>query len=434
MAQRLPFEAGETAAEGMSMNPMDRELDTKERRRELLARGARWALPLAAVLALLALLPGWLRPSLEHARLRTAVVERGVVEAAVTAGGVVVPAFESVLSSPVEARVVRLLKRPGDRVAAGEPVVELDLADLVLERERQRERLRQKESELVRERLRLAEEQAAREGLGEGARLDQELAAYQLEQNRRLHAQGLMAEDALRQAEVADRKARLERARLAAATESGRARTAATLAELASEVAMLRRELAGGERQLELATGRAPRTGVVTWTVAQEGVTVGRGAPVARVADLSAYGVEATVSDVHAATLRPGLPARVELAGAALEGTVEAVFPTIEHGVARFRVALAQPAHEALRNNLRVDVHVVTERRAGVLRLPRGPALQGGFQHLFVIEGGHAIRHEVELGLAGPDFWEVRSGLAAGQEVVLSDMSDHENATEVRIR
>jgi HlyD family secretion protein len=416
------------------MSTMDRDLEPTERRRELLTRAARWAVPLAAVLVLLALLPGWLRPSLDRDRLRTALVERGAVEGAVSAGGLVVPAFESVLSSPVEARVVRLLKRPGDRVAVGEPVVELDLADLVLERERQRERLRQKESELERERLRLAEEQAAREGLGEGARLDQELAAYQLEQSRRLHAQGLLAEDALRQAEVTDRKARLERTRLAAAAESGRARSAATLAELASEVALLRSELAGGERQLELGTARAGRAGVVTWTVPQEGVTVGRGAPVARVADLSAFGVEATVSDVHAAALRPGLPARVELAGAALEGTVEAVFPTIEQGVARFRVALAEPSHPGLRNNLRVDVHVVTERRAGVLRLPRGPALQGGRQRLFVIEGDRAVRREIELGLAGPDHWEVRSGLAEGEEAILSDMTDYQNAPHVRVR
>jgi HlyD family secretion protein len=416
------------------MSTMDRDLEPIERRRELLARSLRWAVPLVAVVTLLALLPGWLRTSLERSRLRTATVELGAVEGAVSAGGRVVPAFESVLSSPVEARVLRLLKRPGDRVVAGDPVVELDLAELVLQRERLRERLRQKASELERERLRVDEEQAARDGQREAARLDQELSAYQLEQSRRLREEGLLAEDALRQAEVADRKALLERDRLAAAAESGRARGAATLAGLGSEVALLRRELAEGERQLELATARAERAGVVTWTVAQEGVTIGRGAPVARVADLSAFGVEATVSDVHAAALRPGLPVRVELAGAALEGTVEAVFPTIEEGVARFRVALAEPAHPGLRNNLRVDVHVVTERRAGVFRLPRGPALQGGRQRVFVIEGGHAVRREVELGLAGPDYWEVRSGLAEGEEVILSDMTDYQNAPRVRVR
>lgn len=413
---------------------MDRELDAAERRRERLVRGARWAVPLLLVLAGVALLPAWLRPGVARDRLRTAVVERGVVEGAVSAAGRVVPAFESVLSSPLEARVVRLLRRPGDRVAAGEPLVELDLSELVLGRERRRELLRQKQSEVGRERLRLSDEVATVEGQREAAALDLELAAYQLEQSRRLHAQGLVAEDALRQAEITERKARLERERVTRLAASLRERAAATLGELASEVDVLRRELADGERQLELATARAPRDGVVTWTVAQEGVTVPRGAPVARVADLSAYGVEATVSDVHAAALRPGLPARVELAGTSLEGSVEAVFPTIEEGAVRFRVALAEPGHHLLRNSLRVDVHVITARLVGVLRLPRGPALQGGRQRLFVVDGDRALRREVTLGLAGPEHWEVRGGLAAGDEVVLSDLTDYMNVIALRLR
>lgn len=413
---------------------MDRDLTPAERRRDRLRAALRYGGPLLGLAALLALLPGWLRPSLAADRLRTAVVDRGPVEGGFTAAGRVVPAFETVLSSPVEARVTRLLRRPGDTVAAGDPILELDLGGLRLARERADERLRQKENEAERTRLALAAELADLEASAEGARLDLELAIARLAQTRRLHDEGLAAGDALRQAEVTERKARLEVSRLARAAEGERAEAAASLRALAMEAEVLRQERAAAERDLEVGTTRAPRAGVVTWTVAQEGVTVGRGEPVARVADLTSFGVEADVSDVHAAALRPGLPARVELGRAPLEATVETVFPTIEDGVVRFRLVLADPAHAGLRNNLRVDVHVVTQRLPAALRLPRGPALQGGRQELFVVDGDRAIRRTVELGLAGPQLWEVRSGLAEGERVVLSDTSDHSRAKEIRLR
>jgi len=208
----------------------------------------------------------------------------------------------------------------------------------------------------------------------------------------------------------------------------------ANLQALELEAKVLAQGLAVADAQLEQGTARADRAGVVTWVLSQEGATIGRGAPVARVADLSAYGVEATVSDVHASELRVGQPARVTLADGQLDGTVEAVFPTIEEGVVRFRVALARAADARLRNNLRVDVDVITDRRPAVLRLPRGGALQGGRQDLFVVRGERAIRRQVELGLSGPAGWEVRTGLAEGDEVILSDLSDYSHTREIRIR
>ncbi|HEV8241677.1 MAG TPA: HlyD family efflux transporter periplasmic adaptor subunit [Thermoanaerobaculia bacterium] len=413
---------------------MDRELSPEEIRKSRLRRAAQVGVPLLLVAVVLTFLPGWLRPSISRARIRTARVERGTVEGSFTAAGLVVPAFEKVLSSPVEARVLRLLKRPGDRVRAGEPLVELDLGALHLDAERQDEQLAQKRNAAERERLRLAGELGGLADQREGARLDHELASFHLEQTKRLRKEGLAAEDALRQAEVAETKARLEEARLGREIDTARRQGAAQLRALELEAQVLAQERAATGHQLELGTTRADRDGVVTWVVPQEGATIPRGAPVARVADLSAFGVEGTVSDVHAAALRPGLPVRITAGDASLDGAVETVFPTIEEGTVRFRVALAEPSHRALRNNLRVDVEVVTERLPAVLRLPRGAALQGGRQQVFVVDTDRARRRAIELGASGPQGWEVRSGLAEGDEVILSDMTDFLHAEEIRIR
>ena len=69
--------------------------------------------------------PGWLRPSSTRER-SDGKVDRGPVEGIIEASGTVMPAFEGVISSPVEARVEKILKRPGELVKAGEEILALD--------------------------------------------------------------------------------------------------------------------------------------------------------------------------------------------------------------------------------------------------------------------------------------------------------------------
>jgi HlyD family secretion protein len=155
---------------------------------------------------------------------------------------------------------------------------------------------------------------------------------------------------------------------------------------------------------------------------------------IARIADLDSFRVEATVSDVHAARLTPGLPVRVLLDGETLEGHLASVHPRIENGVVRFDVALVEPAHPKLRNNLRVDVLIVTGSRRDVVRLPQGSFAGGGaLAQVFVVEGSRAVRTEVRFGLAGHQHVEIEEGLLPGQEVILSDMSQYLHLEEVQV-
>src|SRR6476661_6075602 len=107
---------------------MDRELDASYRYRRLGRRAAVGIGGVGLCVAVLVLLPGWLRPSVAREQVRTGTVDRGPVEGVVEATGTVIPAFEGVISSPVEARVEKVLKRPGDIVRAGDEILSLDTA------------------------------------------------------------------------------------------------------------------------------------------------------------------------------------------------------------------------------------------------------------------------------------------------------------------
>jgi HlyD family secretion protein len=110
------------------------------------------------------------------------------------------------------------------------------------------------------------------------------------------------------------------------------------------------------------------------------------------------------------------------------------VFPTVENGVIRFTVALAKSSHTGLRPSLRADVLVITDRKPRALRVRRGPFADSTDRQVFVVRGDRAVRTPVTLGLAGIDDVEVLSGLAEGDEIIISDMRDYAHLSEVALK
>lgn len=416
---------------------MDRVLDDEE-----ISRNRRRALLLAAGLLGAVVLSLWgiqifLRPGVERDLIRTAKVERGPVEATVQAAGVVIPAFEGVLSSPVEARVEKILKRPGDRVQVGDEILTLDTSASRLDFERLEDRYAQKLNEQEQLRLKLQKELIDLNGRIETQRLDSEVFAEKAAQNRKLRAEGLISQETLRVSEVEAKKAAIELQQLQDQVATARRSTDAQLQGLSLDLQILGKEREESRRQLELATTRADRAGVVTWVVLEEGGTVRRGDVVARIADPESFRVEATASDIHSARLAAGLPVQVKVDGQALTGKVATVFPSVENGTVKFSVDLAEPRNPKLRDNLRVDVFVITAVRASALRVSTGPFAQGaGSEEVFVVDAGGrgAVKRRANFGLAGAEYLEVTDGLREGDEVIVSDMRDYKHLERIRLK
>jgi len=417
---------------------MDRELDASFRR-GVLRRRVVWAGgSVALVVAILLFLPGWLRPSIARERIRTGRVDRGPIEGIVEASGQVIPAFEGVLSSPVEARVKKILKRPGEAVKAGEEILQLDTAASRIQLERLEDQLAKKANEGAQLRINLEKSLTDLRGSIESQKLDLEALLYRQDQNRKLRGDGLVSEQVLKASEVDSKKARIELAQLQGQAANEEQSTQAQLAGLELDLATLRRDRDEARRQLELATTRSDRSGVITWVVPQEGATVRQGDVIARIADLDSFRVKAGVSDVHSAELHPGQTVRVMVDGQPLTGRLAEIDPTIQEGRVEFHVNLDDSRNPKLRNNLSVDVLVVTDSRANVLRVPKGPYAQGSASEpVFVIEPGErsaAIRKTVRFGLSGYDAYEVLDGLAEGDEVILSDMRDFVHLSRVNLK
>jgi HlyD family secretion protein len=416
------------------MSTMDRPIEPhvirgRRRRRAALTIGS-----IAIAVLALALLPGWLRPSVPRDRLRFGRVERATVEATLDAAGVVVPAAERSIASPVETRVLAVLKRAGDAVHVGDPIVELDTAASRLDLARLTDRIAQKASESKRLTLALARELADLHARAESRRLDAEMLGHRVAQREKLRVDGLVSDESLEEARIEAEKARIEVRQLEGALANAGRSAEAQIEGADLDVRILEKEAGEARRQLDLATARADMDGIVTWVVTEEGATLRVGQAVARIARLDAFRIEATISDVHAARLRSGMPARIEFSGHRVEGAVSSILPAIEAGAAKFLVDLADPSDPALRQNLRVDVHVVVERKDSALSVPRGPFSTGGAaQPVFVVDGSRLIRRSARVGLAGYERLEIVEGLAEGDTVVLSDMKNYTHLETVRL-
>ena len=414
---------------------MDRPLDTDYQRRRRLRRVATGLSTLALAAAALFWLPALVAPSVSRAAVRIAVADEGPIDAVISASGVVVPEVEQVIASPVDARVLRILQRPGAVLRRGDPLVELDVSQARLEVETLGQDLAIKENQQATTRLLL--EKSLIDLNSEAEVKELQLASFraQLDRDRQLAGDGLLSRELLQRSELSVRQAEIELQQLREARANARLRTETELRGLALEMAKLREEAAQARRTLDLASARADRDGVLTKVIAEEGVAIRRGDEIARVADLRSFRVDATVSDVHARRMTAGLPVLVRIGEETLEGTIATVLPTVENGAINLRVALADPSSPLLRANLRADVLVVTDRKPRTTRVKRGPFATGeGTQPVFVVRGTRAVKTPVQFGVASFDHYEIVAGLEPGDEVIISDMREYAHLQEVRVR
>ncbi|MEW6755046.1 MAG: efflux RND transporter periplasmic adaptor subunit [Candidatus Latescibacterota bacterium] len=415
---------------------MDRPLNRGARLRVLARRATPVLVGSTALLGAVLWLPAWLQPTLQLAEVRLATVELGEVKAGVTASGVVVPAFEKVVASPLSARVLRIVARPGDRVVPGQPILELDTAGPELQIARLTEELALKRNEQRRLEQNLERRLADLEVTRRIRELEHANLAEKTAQMRTLAAQGGYARQDLRQRELEEERAALELDKVRRDADNEREATRTQIEAVGLAMNILERDRREAQRRLAQARVGADRAGVLTWVVSEEGATVGEGEVLARIADLSAFRVQATAHALHADRIRPGLPAEVVALGERLAGSVAHVLPAVQGSELQLEVQLDQPGHPRLRAEMRVEVQVITEHRLGGLRIEKGEFVPGGqgTYPVFVLQQDRAVRRQVRLGLAGYEHYEVLEGLQQGDRVIASSMEQHENQREIAVR
>lgn len=414
---------------------MDRPLDPEFIKKQFATRGFKIGGAVLLVIAGFVMISGRLHPSISRARIRTAKVERGAMEATITASGTVVPEFEQALSSPFDTRVLKVLKKPGALLAPGEAILELDLGGAQLAFEKLNDQISLQQNQQAQLQIDLDKTLNDLQTQFHIKKLRREFLQSKSEQQQQLFAIGGSSKEQLRQSKLEEEIAVLELAQLETTIRNTEASLKNQLEGSATEISILQKERAEMAHQLRLASTKVEKAGVLTFALTEEGATVRKGEVLARIADLNSFRVEATVSDIHANRLAVDMPVKIKANEGFLTGRVASILPTVENGIITLHVRLDDGASKLLRSNLRVDVYLITAAKENVLRVKRGQFVgPEGATEAFVIREGTAVKTPVQIGLTSFEYYEIVEGLREGEEVIISDMREFMRVREVKIK
>lgn len=415
---------------------MDREIPKevrdKERKKKFIKYGA---IGVAAVVCI-AVLISFMRSSVNRKDLVFSEVDNGTIEVSVSASGKVVPAFEEIINSPINTRIVEVYRKGGDSVDVGTPILKLDLQSTETEYKKllDEEQMKRYQLEQLKVNNNTYLSDLSMQVKISAMKLNR--MEVELRNERYLDSLGSGTTDKVRQAELNFNtgKLELEQLRQQYANESKVKEADLKVKEL--EFNIFSKSLAEMKRTLDDAQIRSPRKAILTYINNQVGAQVAEGSQVAIISDLSHFKVEGEIADTYGDCVAAGGRAIVKIGNEKLEGTVSSVTPLSKNGVISFIVQLNEDNNKRLRSGLKTDVYVMNAVKEGVLRLANASYYVGrGEYELFVQDSkDEIVKRKVQLGDSNFEYVEVVSGLKPGDKVVVSDMSSYKNKNKLKLK
>lgn len=415
---------------------MDREIPKevlkKERNRRILKYGGIGGGCIALILILFSLM----RSSVKEKDLVLSEVSKGTIEVSVSASGKVVPAFEEIINSPINTRILEVYKKGGDSVNIGTPILKLDLQSAKTEYDKLLDEEQMKRYQLEQLKVNNSTYLSDLEMKVKVAEMKLNRMKVELRNERYLDSLGSGTMDRVHQAELNFETGKLELEQLHQQLANERKVKAADLKVKQLEYEIFLKGLAETKRTLDEAQIRSPRKAILTYINNQIGAQVNEGSRIAVISDLSHFKVEGEIADTYGDRVAAGGKAVVKIGSEKLEGQVSSVTPLSKNGVISFTVQLEDDSNRRLRSGLKTDVYVMNAVKEDVLRISNSSYYVGrGDYQLFVVDGSdELVKRKVRLGDSNFEYVEVVSGLQPGDRVVISDMSQYKNKNKLKLR
>ena len=414
---------------------MDREISKEVRRKEQRKQIIKIGGGVGAAVAVIAVIISFLQTSLNRKDLTISTVDQGVIEVSVSASGKVIPAFEEIINSPINTRIVEIYKKGGDSVDVGTPILKLDLQSAETEYKKKLDEQQMKQLELEKLRVTGHSKLSEMEMNLKVSRMELDRKAVELRNERYLDSLGAGTTDKVRQVELDYNVSQLKLKEDEQKYINEQALAEADLKVKELELNIFRKSLAETKRTLDDAQVRSPRKAILTYVNNEIGAQVSEGTKIAIVSDLSHFKIEGEIADTYGDRIAAGSKAVVKIGSDKLEGTVSDVTPLSKNGVISFTVQLEEDNHRRLRSGLKTDVYVMNAVKDDVMRIANASYYVGkGEYDLFVVNGDQLLKRKVQLGDSNYEYVEVISGLQLGDQVVVSDMASYKDKNKLKIK
>lgn len=407
---------------------------TKNRKRYVQAGIAVGGLILVTIL-LASLKPA--APSVDREIISLDGVKRGLMVREVRGPGTLVPEHIRWISALTPARVERIFVQPGTPVTAGTVLLELANPDVQIEALDAQRQLTAAEGELVNLRTSLQGARLTQTGVVAQTRseyLSAKRAAVVADSLEIIG--GLSRNDvSLAREKASELEARydIEQQRLELLTST----VDSQLAVQREQVVRLRAITAFRLSRLGSLQVRPGEDGVLSELNLQPGQWVVPGTILAKVVQPGKLKAVIRIPETQAPGLAIGQVASVDTRTGFVVGHVVRIDPSAQEGTVTVDIALDGELPSGARPDISVDATITIERLSDVLYTGRPAYGQpnstvGMFK---LVEGGnYAVRVPVKVGRTSVNAIEIVQGLAAGDSVILSDMSRYDNVERVRLK
>jgi HlyD family secretion protein len=363
------------------------------------------------------------------------VEARPIVQRVVSSGRVRPPARVN-LASLVIGRVAKVAVREGDRVEAGQVLVQLEDAEAAAALRQAQGRVAEAAARL--EQVRGVSGRLAAEALRQ-AELKVADAEAALGRVRQVAEAGGSSQAALEEAERAVQGARSQREAAAAQAGSTSTSAGAEARLVAAALSQAEAARAVAAAKLEETRIRAPARGQVLLRDVEPGDVLPAGRTLLTMVVDGEVQLVAQVDEKNLAFLKPGLAATATadaFPSDVFPADVATVAPSVDpaRGTVEVRFRVASPP-AFLRADMTISVNVDVGRRDRALVVPsEGVRDPTGSPWVLAIVGGRAERRPVRLGLRGEALVELLSGLAEGDAVIAPVAGWVEPGSRVRPR
>ena len=410
------------------------DLKIKKRRKQWLIGSVVGLLVLGATLGAARLKPA--APQVERSSVWLDTVKRGEMLREVRGPGTLVPKEIRWITAETNARVERIVVKPGAQVKADTVILELSNPEV-------QEQLASAQSAVAAARA----DNAAKKMTLENQVLDQkanfaqvqsdyESARLEAEAKAELAKKGVIPTIQYRQIQLTadQRKVRMEieRERMVKFEQSVRAQADADNARLKQ----LETTLALRQRQAQSLQLTAGIAGVLQQVPVQEGQQVTAGTNLARVARPDVLRAELRVAETQAKDVAIGQTVNVDTRNGIVQGQVERIDPAVLNGTVQVDVDLQGDLPPGARPDLSVEGTIEIERLANVVYVGRPAFGQPNSDvRLFRLNpsDGTAERVPVRLGRSSVNAIEITKGLNPGDQVVLSDTTAWDAYDRIRL-
>ena len=379
-------------------------------------------------------------PGVERETLLFDTVERGDMVLEVRGVGKLVSEDRLIVPAAVSGRVSRILVEPGAEVEPNTVIIELTNPDLQLAWLEAQSNLTSAEASLRAEEARAQDQLLSMEAGLARSRASLERARLQEKVHRQQYDDGLISDLQMTlsssEVEQLEKLLEIEERQFTVYKEQSQpaslAATQATVSQAQSRYNLRKNEVDSLHVRAGVKGTLAP-----TEQQVEHGQQVSQGQILARITNPTKLKAQLQVPQGQARDISIGLPAEIDTYNGIVSGVVSRTDPTVVEGNVTVDIRLEGALPRGARPDLSVVGTIQIDRLNDILYVGRPvmAAAESRTELFKVVENGRfAVRTPVQFGRTSVSTIEVFEGLALGDEIILSDVSQWDTVDKIRLK